>query len=179
MAEKKKRRRPRSYLDDFKKDASGNYVYRGDVYKYSGGEKSFRRLGWELIAVSAVIAAAVIGAGFSDTPAMLNCFYVIIPYIAEVAFAALSVWAVIRIVYGGEELRSYVYKHSVRAIPWRTTALIIAAGAGAAAITVFGITEPENAQWARMAWIYGAKAAVIAGAALLKAIAANVSWNAK
>ena len=36
MAEQKKKRGKRAYLDDFYLDLSGNYVYRGKMYDYTG-----------------------------------------------------------------------------------------------------------------------------------------------
>lgn len=111
MAEKKKNKR--SYLNDFRVNLAGDYVYEGALYRYTGPqprEKAMRAL----VLRAALMAAAVIAAGCVKAPGMLNCFYVILPYIGEVAAAAFAAWQTGRLLAGGEPMRGYVYEASVK-----------------------------------------------------------------
>jgi hypothetical protein len=61
---------------------------------------------------------------------MLNCWYVILPYICEAAAAVSVIWAVLRLRKAEEPIREYIYKKSVRALPHRAMLCMIFAGLG-------------------------------------------------
>ena len=91
MAEKnKKRGGRRAHLNDFHVNLAGDYVYTGAHYSYVDQGRSRDRVQRELLGLSVAVVLAVVAGGCSDAPAMLNCWYVILPYICEAA-AAVSV----------------------------------------------------------------------------------------
>ena len=93
MAEKnKKRGGRRAHLNDFHVNLAGDYVYTGAHYSYVDQGRSRDRVQRELLGLSVAVVLAVVAGGCSDAPAMLNCWYVILPYICEAA-AAVSTGA--------------------------------------------------------------------------------------
>ena len=137
MAESKKRRGRRDHLNDFYRDVSGNYVYTGTCYvcRAADGERAalLRRL-WLL---TAVMAAAVVAGGCISAPGMSRCFYVLLPYAAEMGLTGSVVWAMTRWQAREYPMREYVYKATVRALPGRCLAEAVLAGAGIIAETVY------------------------------------------
>ena len=119
MAGEKKRQGRRAHLNDFYRDVAGNYVYTGTCYvcRAADGERAalLRRL-WLL---TAVMAAAVVAGGCISAPGMSRCFYVLLPYAAEVGLTGSVVWAMTRWQAREYPMREYVYKATVRALPGR------------------------------------------------------------
>jgi hypothetical protein len=116
MSDKKKNKGRRAYLNDFVKSAGG-YVYTGKIYKYKGSD--FRKYRLTIVGLSLAICALTLLCGFIPLAGMDNCFYVIIPYVLEIAFRGSAVWALCRLIYHGSELREYVYSSTVKSIPTR------------------------------------------------------------
>ena len=111
MAEKnKKRGGRRAHLNDFHVNLAGDYVYTGAHYSYVDQGRSRDRVQRELLGLSVAVMLAVVAGGCSDAPAMLNCWYVILPYICEAAAAVSVIWAVLRLRKAEEPIREYIYK---------------------------------------------------------------------
>ncbi|MGM9521395.1 MAG: hypothetical protein ACI3VB_02835 [Oscillospiraceae bacterium] len=119
----KKRRGRRAYLDDFVKNAAGEYVYTGAHYSLSGGKAAFKKAAALICAASAVIAGLIIACGCIPAAGMDNCFYVIIPYAAGLISAGSVVWAACRLASGGNPMREYVYEATVLKLPLRCTVI--------------------------------------------------------
>lgn len=138
MAEKKKRSGRRAYLDNFRRSASGEYIYTGDYYTYinSGGKPRKRALA-ELWAPAAACAAASLASGCLSANGAGNCIYVLLPYILELALAASVVWGMAKLSSGGDPIREYVYEASVPKLPRRAAACAIFALAGLVGEGVF------------------------------------------
>ena len=131
MAEKnKKRGGRRAHLNDFHVNLAGDYVYTGAHYSYVDQGRSRDRVQRELLGLSVAVVLAVVAGGCSDAPAMLNCWYVILPYICEAAAAVSVIWAVLRLRKAEEPIREYIYKKSVQALPHRAMLCMIFAGLG-------------------------------------------------
>ena len=129
MAEKnKKRGGRRAHLNDFHVNLAGDYVYTGAHYTYVDQGRSRDRVQRELWGLSIAILLAVVAGGCSDAPAMLNCWYVILPYICEAAAAVSVIWAVARLRKAEDPIREYVYKKSVQPLPHRAMLCMIFAG---------------------------------------------------
>lgn len=122
----KSNRRPffRAYLNDFHPTADGSFVYAGtslhwDPIGISRAKALF--LFWGLALVQ---AAAAVVCGCIPAPGMLNCFWVILPYIASVTALFLLIWALVRLTLSGDPLREYVHRATVQRFPVLTGACL-------------------------------------------------------
>lgn len=140
--DKKKKKGRRSYLSDFTQDVSGTYIYGGDHYSYVGNDLG-RRLVLLWLCLIGAAAVTVIG-GCIPSDAMKNSFYVIIPYILEVAALGFCAWYLFRLSHEEKPLRAYVYTATVPRLPRLSVFGMISAAAGAVGYTVFIILTAEN-----------------------------------
>lgn len=137
MAEEKKRRGRRDHLNDFYRDVSGNYVYTGVCYEHTGGVRANTALLRSLRLMAAVMAAAVLAGGCISAPGVGRCFYVLLPYAAQIGVTGSVVWAVARWQVREYPLREYIYRATVQALPGRCLAQAVLAGVGLAAETLY------------------------------------------
>ncbi|MCR5808565.1 MAG: hypothetical protein K6G56_03285 [Clostridiales bacterium] len=144
MAEKKKRSKRRSYLNDFHQDVTGEFRYTGKHHLYAGeysGKKV--RLLTALLTAALVLAAA--GVGFIPAPSMTEqgVFYVLLPYIGELIAVFVTAWASLMLLRpvgsDGEKLRlrAYTFERSIGRLPHRTVIAAVLAGACVIANVVF------------------------------------------
>ena len=125
--EKKKRRGRRAYLDDFHALSNGEFVYTGKIYAYSGAKPWSRAL-TPLWILALLIAACLIGSGFLPASGMMGSFYVLIPWVLTFCGGASIVWALCRMTQKGPELKEYVYRATVEALPLRSVFTAVCAG---------------------------------------------------
>ena len=124
----------KEYLNDFKRQENGQYVYEGAFYAWNGDrKKSLLRL-W-LIGLG-MMASAVAG-GCIPAAGMDNTFYVIIPFMLEVIFAASVLWALVRLTAAGDPMRGYLYEGTVEKLKPRSWFVLVTAALGVIAVTVF------------------------------------------
>lgn len=116
MSDKKKNRR--AYLDDFSRNASGEYIYTGALYARKDGMTRSAQL-LRLWVSGGILAASVAARGCIPAAGMVNCFYVLIPYIGELICTVSVIWAIIRQTANKEPLREYVYNATVCVLPVR------------------------------------------------------------
>ena len=121
MAEsKKKKNGRRAYLDDFQTSVSGEMIYCGAHYAYQGGRGERKGFLLKITALSAAAAVFSVLSGCVPAPGTLNCFYVLLPLLGSILSAISVLWAAVRLISGGEQLREYVYTATVEAFPMRT-----------------------------------------------------------
>lgn len=118
MAEKKKGRR--AHLDAFKKNEKGEYIYTGKQYVFDETIVRWKTAVTRLGAAWAVLMAAMIINGCIPAPGMANCFYILLPYAAQVAAAASLGAALLSVIQAGNPLREYQYEAAVKKIPVRS-----------------------------------------------------------
>lgn len=114
-----KRNNRRAYLNDFKKDETGAYIYCGAVYDYEGSEKSLRSLKVRLSTLSALALAALLWAGLIRVPGMDHSIYILLPYAASLCGIISVCWALGQLCIGGISLRAYLYLESIEKLPVR------------------------------------------------------------
>ena len=155
MAEKnKKRGGRRAHLNDFHVNLAGDYVYTGAHYTYVDQ-----------------------GGGCSDAPAMLNCWYVILPYICEAAAAVSVIWAVARLRKAEDPIREYVYKKSVQPLPHRAMLCMIFAGLGFVTMVLYLVMNGSGGRVASVIVYLALKALVAGGAWLLWRYMLILKWE--
>lgn len=118
MAGRKKGRR--AHLDAFKKNEKGEYIYTGKQYVFDEANIKWKTAAIRLGAVWAVMMAAMITNGCIPAPGMANCFYVLLPYAAQVVAAASLGTALFALLSAGNSLREYQYEAAVKKIPMRS-----------------------------------------------------------
>ena len=136
------------YLNDYQKTARGDYVYTGRVYLLSGDGKRYRVI---LAALSFGAAAVTVGSGCINAAGLSNTFYVILPYIGEVAAVFALCWNTVRLLAAGKEVKAYVRTALEKYLPPAALGLIIFSAAGLIASSVFMIlngTEGKPVQCA-------------------------------
>lgn len=138
MAEKKRKKR-RAYLDAFQKDEKGKYEYKGELYRYRGGEKGLHRELMHLWILCLGMMAVLIAAGCTAAPGAVNCAYVLIPYTVNFMTGISVCWGLYRLTAGGHPLRAYIYQASVAQVPGRAAGTATGAGAAIAGEVVFVI----------------------------------------
>ena len=165
MAGEKKRQGRRAHLNDFYRDVAGNYVYTGTCYvcRAADGERAalLRRL-WLL---TAVMAAAVVAGGCISAPGMSRCFYVLLPYAAEVGLTGSVVWAMTR-----WQAREYPMRG-------RCLAEAVLAGAGIIAETVYLILSGSGGRGAMAAVYLLLKAVSLAAALFARYLVRQSVWE--
>ena len=177
MAGDKKRRGRRAHLNDFYRDVAGNYVYTGTCYvcRAADGERTalLRRL-WLL---TAVLAAAVLAGGCISAPGMDRCFYVLLPYAAQIGVTGSIVWAVARWQVREYPLREYIYRATVQALPGRCLAQAVLAGVGLAAETLYLLLSGSDGRGAAAAIYLLLQACVLVLALLTRRAVAASDWQ--
>ena len=176
MAEEKKRQGRRAHLNDFYRDVSGNYVYTGACYVCTAPQERtalLRRL-WLL---TAVLAAAVAVGGCIAAPGVGRCFYVLLPYAAEVGLTGSVVWAMTRWQAREYPMRAYVYKATVQALPGRCLAEAILAAAGFAGECAYLLVSGSGGRglWAAVYLLL--KAMSLAAALLMRHLVLSSRWE--
>lgn len=126
MSEKKRKGR-RAYLDSYKKNEEGNYIYEGEVYTFEGGD--LRRELIRLWVLCAVLLLALAAAGCSTAPGADSSAFVLIPYAANLATSLSVCWGMGRLTSGGNPLKAYVYEASVGQLPARAMGSALCSGA--------------------------------------------------
>ncbi len=128
MAEKKPRGF-RPWLDDIRLEDNGKYAYKGSHMKFSGDETQRKRFLWRLGLSMGGAAVCTVAAGCLNVGDADNTMYVLIPYMIEVIAAVAFLWSAVRLLLGGNVLRSYVYDQTVKRLP--VLAVVLAVGAAA------------------------------------------------
>ena len=79
----------------------------------------------------------MIAGGCISAPGVGRCFYVLLPYAAQIGVTGSIVWAMTRWQVREYPMRAYVYQSTVKALPGRCLAGAILAGVGLIAETVY------------------------------------------
>ena len=115
--EKKKKSFRKEYLNDFQKDSSGKYVYSGEYRTYEGDADSWRRnmiISWACCVIPAVLLIVI---GCIRGSGLIGNILITLPYALELIVLFVIIWKMVRLTYGGMELRKYVHDSTVIHIP--------------------------------------------------------------
>ena len=134
-AQKKKRRR--SYLADYKKDANGKSHYTGNVYAFDGDDSERKKY----VIITGAFTAAIFALAFAQEclpgTQMSNTFYVLIPWLLQFLAASYLAWAYVRFAFDGPRLKEYVYEKTEKQFPLRSLLVLIFCGATVVAEIIF------------------------------------------
>ena len=127
MEKKTKTAKRKQYLNDFRPSVNGEYVYTGDHFRPNNEAKEFSRLRITVLLTAVISAVLVISAGLLPAAGSMNCFYVILPFLAVIICCFIKAWKTARLFISGIPVREYVYKKTVPEIPGWTLAESISA----------------------------------------------------
>ena len=126
MSKDNQKKRPpgrRGRLEDFQRVPSGEYIYTGTTYVFSGTPEQ-RRSGLIRLWIPAVILLAAVAVPGCIDPVWLPdhalIFLILVPYICMFFCAVSIVWALVRLSVNRDPIRAYVYSATVEALPRRT-----------------------------------------------------------
>lgn len=181
MDEQKKRvkRKRWSYVNDFRRTASGEYIYIGPTYCFQG-ESHIRKQGilrWGILAVGMAVCA-VLG-GFILAPGTANCAYVLIPYVLAFISACSVLWGFVRLAAGKDPLRSYVYEATVKQFPLRTILTAVGAAGALVGEVVYVALNGTQGLAVGMVIFLVSEAAVLIMALLWRPLGRNMKWEYK
>ncbi len=172
-----KKKGRKSYLSDIQPNLAGEYVYTGDHWSYVPEGKTYRRAMTEIVILSLLSLAALVAAGFVRAGGMGNCFYVIIPYMAEAISVFTLELAVYKILVKGKKLRDYVYTASVPKLPVRALLSAVFSAIGAACIIVFIIINGIDGSLGEIITLFTAKLIAIAAPLFLRKLMSTLRWE--
>lgn len=109
----------RAYLNDFQKDETGAYVYRGIVYDYEGSAQDLRFLKIRLGILGALTLIMLLWAGLIRVPGTDHCIYVLLPYVSALCGSVSVCWAVGCLCISGISIRAYLFRESIEKLPAR------------------------------------------------------------
>ncbi len=176
MSRPNKKRR-RSHLDDFHRNAAGEYVYEGAHYVCTAGAAARGRLVRRLWALGALMAAATVAVGCVDAPGLDGCVWLLLPYVAEVAAVGSVVWALCRLSAGGARLRAYVYRASIKALPGRAIASAVTAAIGLCAEALFLVLNGAGERLPAAVVVFANQAIITAAALVLRRAVQRTAWE--
>lgn len=175
MAEKKRRSR-RDYLNDFRPNVAGEYIYTGTLYTLLGSAEEKTALRRRLAAQAAGIVLAVVLAGSVNSAGMTNCAYVLLPYAGEAIAAFVTVWSLVRLLGGGDPLRAYIYEGAVKKLPDRAMILAVLTGVGACCLLLYLVLNGFGGRAAGTLANLGAKAAQLLLALDVRRTLSKAAW---
>jgi len=141
----------RSYLNDFQRNAAGEYIYTGNMYSCRVSREEIKQQKLYLGILTFLLAAAVIAGGCINSPGLYNIFYLIIPLICEIGATGSIVAAVLKYLSCKPPLREYIYRRSVEALPRRALFESVFAGIGLLSEIIFCII---NKKYVLLAAVY-------------------------
>ena len=178
MADSKgKKKGRRAYLNDIQPNLAGEYVYTGAYYVYAGKDMSFSKARSRVLFLSMLSMLALIAAGFVRAGGMGNCYYVLIPYMAEAISVFVTAGAAARLLLNGEKLREYIYGAIIPRIPKAAVCSAAFAAVGCVCIIVFIIFNGMDGPAGEMVLLAIAKAVAIAAPLLLRKHVLSLEWK--
>ncbi len=115
MAQKKDRRK--AYLNAYRQNENGTYVYCGNLHTYQGDAKSLRLLKTELGICGAALFALLLAAGFLQTSGVGRCMYVMLPYAAALCGSISVCWGIFRFCTGPASLPAHICEAFLKKLP--------------------------------------------------------------
>ncbi len=115
-----------SYYDDYKKTASGEYVYTGPEFEFiSKTGKERKRWMLEMLLLSALVFIAEVIPGFLHVPGLNYCAYVLLPYAAGILVAGYIFIILVRLAAAKDSVKLWEFDKSITPLPVATKALCV------------------------------------------------------
>ncbi len=178
MSESDKGKRDRrAYLDAFKKNGEGSYVYTGELYHFQGKEGELKRKLRILWALCIGMLGVSAGACSVEAPGTVNCAYVLLPCVAVFLGSIGVCWGICRLSMGGDPLRAYIYKASVCKIPGRIAFVGVSAGASALGEVIYSLKNGLEGKAAGFFLFLILQGAALAAAVFMGCCMKKMHWE--
>lgn len=173
IQEKKKKGGRRSYLNDFKTNVAGEYIYTGKNIGWNAPRKQTLVKMWVfggLGILASVIAGCIPGTGMEGTA------WIVLPYIIGLVAAVSEIWAIYRLSTAGEQIREYVFQTTAKQLPARSflTALFSGVAILGEAVNVF-VLPFDGEIWAGLLLMF-LETVVFVTAILLHRLVMKLEW---
>ncbi len=112
-----------SYLNDFKLNEANEYQYYGNVFRCINKEEERNGILKSVLIFLVVDAAMILLAGCVPFAGMVGAVYVFIPFVLEIVFLGLLIYAY-SLIRPQTDLREYVYNKSVKRVQFYGGALM-------------------------------------------------------
>lgn len=129
------------YLNEYKLDENGKYVYKGRYFSIDDSPERIKSVYIKAWIFNIILIAAVIGSGCINAAGMNNTFYVIIPYIAEVAMLFAYSYNSFRLFSKGYRIKEYIYKTAFNKLSPFSMGIAIASAIGFICSLIYLITN--------------------------------------
>lgn len=177
MAKKQKKHGRNSYLNDFRLNVAGEYIYDGALYACRDGADGIRAAQRRVWTAGALLVLAAVLGGCIPAPGMQNHFYVILPYLGELTASLTVFWALVRLGRSWTSVREYVYERTVPALPRRAMAAAVCALLGAAAEGVHLVLSGAGGQVFPVALYFLLKLLAAASALTIRRAMILSNWD--
>ena len=163
------------YLGEYKMAADGQYIYTGSSFALENTNGEMKKLC--VLWICSLLT--VIGSGFINAAGLNNSFYVILPYIGEVACLFALSWQIIRLLWNKGELKEYYYNKFVNSIPAASAFMSVFSGAGFIGSVVFIILHGFEGKPVLCVLYLILKLTVLALGALTYRFFKTINWEKK
>ena len=176
MSDKKKPYRWRAYLDDFRTDADGKYIYTGKRYAFDGDPRTrtiylAKTVLFTLLALlSTVVPECLPPTENGRTP------FTLIPWALQLIASLVVAWSILRIFAHASELRAYVYRRTVASLPAKSIVLAALSGVTLIAEVVFFFVKRLSPDLFTLVRVFS-PAASLAAALLLFFVLRRGKWT--
>ena len=157
------------YLDNYKLDEKGEYVYTGSFYEPDLEKEAKNRLILKILILDLALFAVVIFGGCFPYKGMLGCFYIIFPYITELLFVGLQFWPLYNL-YRKDELKDYEYPRYVTRLKPFCMIAMISAVCGLLGCILNGIIDGFEPLWGSVIFALTKVVSIVLGNVIIRLI---------
>jgi len=178
MAKQEKKQKGRkAYLNDFVPNLAGEYTYNGSHYRYTGPIMPYSRMRSQLVVGFVGVLAGLLLPGFVSVGGMGNCFYVLIPYMAEAISVFVTLYALFGMITGGEKIREYIFEKSVKRVPGGCVCCAAFAAIGFVCSMIFSALNGVGGSTAEAAVLIIGKCLGVTAPLALRKLVLSSSWQ--
>ncbi len=175
MTQKKDRRN--AYLNNYRPDENGTYVYQGDLYTFRGDPRSLRRLKIRLAVLSSLLLFSLLAAGLLPFPGISRCIYIMLPYAAALCGGVSVCWGVARFCAGPASLTEHAHEAAARSLPDRAIFTVCCCTACLIGLILYLIQNGLSAATFGYLVFPLLHGAALAAALRIRALLLSAEWN--
>lgn len=117
-------KKKRQYLNEFRSNLNGEYIYQGKLYEFKGEESERKKSIMTLLIFSIAAIFLTILSGILPGAGSTKAFYVIIPYVVEFGAEGFLIYSVGSLLSGGKIIREYIFLNSYGKIHERAMIIV-------------------------------------------------------